>query len=225
MQTDLARFLGNATTLVVLLSACPVKGQSYLIDDSTRNGSFEDAVVSPWGGIDTVSMDADFASSGEWFGEVQSTLRTSSWQYLSVDPAHGREFVVRFDARIGTPGFDTVSAYINAWNADGTHVSPEVTVVSAVALGTDAWAYQERHFVFPATMDGTTIRLGLDISGGDGVSTSVGYFDNVVLLQVPEPSAHALILVALGVMLCWRHNPYEGCQARVRRRTRSLSFP
>src|SRR5689334_21997969 len=109
-----AIFPGKVTALIVLMAACSVEGQGYLINGSTRNGSFESGVSSPWVGIDAVMMTAGFASDGEWFGQVQSTRRTSSWQNLSVNPLQGREFVVQVDARIGMPGFDTVSGYINA---------------------------------------------------------------------------------------------------------------
>jgi len=219
MQTDLARFLGNATALVAFLTACSVEGQGYLIDASTRNGSFEDGISSSWGGIDAVLMDASFAADGEWFGQVQSTRRTSSWQNLTVDPLLGREFFVQFDARIGAPGFDTVSAFINAWNADGTSVLPEFTALIGPPLSTDAWGHYERRFVFPSDLDVTSLRVGLDMSGGDGVSTYIGYFDNVVVEQIPEPSSSLLVLVAFGVMaslrlVMRRHNKVTGANSR-----------
>jgi hypothetical protein len=170
-------------------------------------------MLSPWGGIDGVSHDAGFASDGEWFATVQSSLRTSSWQNIPVDLLQGREFVVSFDARAGAPEFASVSVYINARNADGTYpgVHPAVTTVSSPPLSSETWNSYETHFLFPDDLsdwDGSNIRLGLGFGGGDGMATYAGYLDNIALQQIPEPSSLSLLILGFGAVAYqrWRRD-------------------
>jgi hypothetical protein len=108
MQTSAMKVLIKAILPSVLLISLAAHAQGLLVGPSTRNGSFEDGASSPWGGIAAVSQDASFASDGEWFAAVQSTLRTYSWQYIPVDLVQGGGFIVSFDARTGAPAFGSV---------------------------------------------------------------------------------------------------------------------
>lgn len=189
----------------VLLISLAAHAQGLLVGPSTRNGSFEDGASSPWGGIASVSQDASFASDGEWFATVQSALRTDSWQYIPVDLVQGGGFIVSFDARTGAPAFDSVSVYVNARNADGTYpdVYPTVLSVSSPTLSSDTWSSYETHFFFPDRVgdwDGSNIRLGLGFRGGDGMTTYRGYFDNIVIEQIPEPYSLSLFVLGLGAL-------------------------
>ena len=209
MQTSSVKLLCKFILVFVLLIDLAAHGQGLLVGPSMWNGSFEEGVSSPWGGIDGVSQDAGFASDGEWFATVQSTARTSSWLLIPVDLLQGRGFIVSFDARVGASGFGSVSVYVNARNADGTYpaVYPAVTTVSSPPLSSGTWSSYEAVFHFSGDggdWDGSNIRLGLDFGGGDGMAMYDGFFDNVVLEQIPEPCSLCLLVLGLGAVVYLR---------------------
>src|SRR5438067_381465 len=86
--------------------------QITLIGPSMLNGSFESGVAAPWEGVE-VNQDSTFASDGSRFAILQSatspTARDLCFQFLTASPGNGFTFIATFDARNGTPGFDSVS--------------------------------------------------------------------------------------------------------------------
>lgn len=182
-----------------MVATTAVLGQSTLIGPATRNGSFEDGVALPWSGVNAVSNNPSFASHGAWFAVLQSPIRTGSWQYLAINPLNGRSLVVSFDARSkASSGFNSLSFFINTQNADGTDVLPSVSWLKTPPLTSSSWTSYLAVFQFPESWNGSSIRLGIDFGGGvSGGPTLTGYLDNVILQQIPEPSA----LSSLGLGL------------------------
>ena len=191
---------------MVAFSAC---GQETLIGPSTRNGSFEDGVNLPWGGVSIVTQNAVFASDGQWFATLSAagsgTARTDSFQSVVANPGNGRIFILSFAARNGTSGFDSVSAFINTQNSDGSSVLPTVTTLMSPLLVNSTWGTYQKQFAFPNTWDGSSVRLGIDFlkNGAINGTTYTGYLDNISLQQIPEPSSLALCLTS-GILAAHR---------------------
>ena len=195
--------------VTAVMAALPVCGQGVvtLVGPSVRNGSFEDGLPSPWGGVSIVTLDASFASHGEWFADLSETAngsvaRTDSWQYIAVNSQNGRTFTLTFDARIGAVGFDSIAASISDF-----FLVADQTLIAFPALGSNGWASYHMNFAFPESWDGENIRLSIRFtkSGAIPSTTYTGYLDNVVLAQVPEPSTLALAgLGGLCLFARWR---------------------
>lgn len=212
----------SIAVLGFILSASSALAQgTILVGPSTRNGSFEDGVAAPWRDA-AVANDPGFASDGSWYAVLQDTANGPTARAVpnqlfppgsnpSVNPDNGLTFILTFDARNGVVGFDSVYGYVNAWNADGTPVLPSVTLLTSPVLGSDGWAGYETVFQLPGTWDGGgSFLVGIQSTKvGAAVGTKyTGYLDNVVLQQIPEPSA--LVLLGLGkaallaVLMYWR---------------------
>lgn len=190
----------------VLSAAMTLAQGTMLIGPSTRNGSFEDGVASPWRDVQAINGPL-FASDGSWYGVSQDTAngqtaRAGASQILSADsslpanPANGLIFILTFDARNGAVGFDTVYGYINAWNADGTAVRPSANSITSPPLASSGWVAYETVFQFPETWDGGgNFIVGIQFTKQGAViaTTYTGYLDNIVLQQIPEPSSLALL--------------------------------
>lgn len=188
--------------LVTVLTciATATSGQTILIGPSIRNGSFEDGITSPWGGVNGTSQNASFASQGQWYGLLTeianvNAARTDSYQSVTSSFMFGRIFLLTFDAKIGNTGFDSISASINSKNLLGTFVAPIKTILSEPALTTDAWTTHQAQFVFPDSWDGNTLRIDIGFykSNAQIGTTYLGYLDNITLQQIPEPSSLALL--------------------------------
>lgn len=215
------------TFLLIVSAQClfaPVivfgQGAITLIGSSVRNGSFESGVASPWGmgPRDSVVQDATFASHGEWYATLSqvassiftnllTTVRSEAWQFIPVNPSDGPIFLLSFDARAGSPGYDQVYGSVEGASR---------TVVASPLLRADDWVRYEFRFAFsPAEMQSrTTIRLSILFYNTNGIvgTTYTGYLDNVVLQQIPEPVVSALLGLG-GGLLFWavrRRTHWEG---------------
>ena len=180
-----------------------IQGQTILIGPSIRNGSFEDGIISPWGGVNGTSQNASFASQGQWYGlltEVANinAARTDSYQRITANPANGLTFLLTFDIRNGLPGFDFVETSLSSLNSDGSYVSPTATILSSPTLDTAAWGTYQKQFLLPQSWDGSSVRLDIAFYKLSVVSgtTYRGYLDNITLQQIPEPAS--LILLGMG---------------------------
>jgi len=178
---------------LVLSSLSAIPQGTILIGPSTRNGSFEDGVATPWRGA-LVAQDPRFASAGSWYGVFPETANgttaraVASQIGLNASPANGLTFILTFDARNGALGFDSVYGYINALNADGSSALPSRTPVTSPPLGSNAWGEYQTLFQFPQTWDGGgNFLLGIQFTRYGAVVgiTYTGYLDNVILRQIP----------------------------------------
>jgi len=184
---------------------------AILIDSTTRNGSFESGSISPWASGIAVE-DPTFASAGSWYGVFQNanspTARSLAFQGFAIGPENaGSTFKTSFDARTSASGaFDNVDAYLFGSQADGTTVSSEV--VHILNLPSTSWINYQTDLHLPPTWDGTgqlSLQLLFHTSRAVPGVTYVGYLDNVVLEQVPEPSATMMLCLAVGICgwKCW----------------------
>lgn len=203
------------TFLLIVSAQClfaPVivfgQGAITLIGPSVRNGSFESGVASPWGmgPRDSVVQDATFASHGEWYATLSqmassiftnllTTVRSEAWQFISVNPSDGPIFLLSFDARAGSPGFDQVYGSVEGASR---------TVVASPPLRNDAWAHYQFRYQFSDLSTRATIRVMIQLYKTNAVvgTTYTGYIDNVVLQQIPEPVVSALLGLG-GGLLFW----------------------
>jgi hypothetical protein len=203
----------NMTSLsakIILLGAIAVQsvcgqGTFTLIGPGVRNGSFEEGVRLPWEGDLQVAHGSGFASEGEWFGSLSelangNTARAGTWQIVPVSIADGNIFVLQFDVRAGTVGFDSVTVSLQS-----TSVEPVVTILSAPPLASDRWVTYKVEFVFAETWASEIISPFIQLTKNNAVIgiTYSGFLDNVVLQQVPEPSTLMLSLVGcVFLMVC-----------------------
>jgi hypothetical protein len=180
------------TTLLIVgfcFANFAILGQGVLIDQTTRNGSFEDGALAPWVSQGaSVFQDASFASHGSWYGVVGSP----NWavgQFLGIGSTNGQSFLLSFDARGSTgTGFRLVQLSTRTETGPLTAI---MTPISAPPLSSTEWRNYIYEFQF-STGDWTT-PVGLTILfSGNGF----GYVDDVLLLQVPEPSCLALLALA-----------------------------
>lgn len=197
---------------LVLIAEPAVPQGTILVGPTTRNGSFEDGVAAPWRDNIQAAYDPLFASSGSWYGVSQEiakgqTARSVPNQHFQpgwANPDNGLTFILTFDARNGAVGFDSVYGYINAWNADGAPVLPSVRPITSPVLGIAGWGSYETVFQFPETWDGGgdfIVSIQFIKHGAVVGTTYIGYLDNIVLQQIPEPSAWALLgLGGAGVL-------------------------
>lgn len=191
-----------------IISVASSLAQGTLIGPSVLNGSFEDGVTSPWLGNAQASQDVFFASQGGWYGVLQRSsnggaLRAIAWQYLTATPNNGRMFIASFDARVGEIGFDSISVDFFARSSDGVFTSATESPLAFPVLSNSEWRTYELQYLLPASWTGDgEISLQILFHRADAVSgvAYTGYLDNIVLTQVPEPSA--LALLGLGGLLC-----------------------
>lgn len=191
---------------VGLLSALTVASCSFaqgtLIGPSTRNGSFENGALTPWGSGHDVRVlhDPAFASQGAYYASFQSALvrPVLMGQNLNPNPNEGLLFLLNFDARMDTPGLDIVTPLIGGRTPGGDSLSASVTAIAAPPLSTSAWQTYQYQLQMPAEWDNAGITLGISFSSNEplGGITHIAYLDNVILQQIPEPSA--TVLVGLG---------------------------
>jgi hypothetical protein len=188
------------------------QGTFTLIGPTIRNGSLEDGVMFPWRGTDaSVSHGPGFANHGEWFATVSTTasgqiLRPTLWQLIPTDRSRGVQFLLSFDARNGTMGFDAVQASLAGFNGDGTGISSSTTPIFTPPLLNSMWQSYQVEFLLPEAWDGggeILLHLTFWKEGAIVGITYRGYLDNIILEQIPEPSTLAL-LAAGGALLLLR---------------------
>ena len=219
-------------TIILFLSLVGLSayGQGTLIGPTTRNGSFENGVALPWGGVATF-QDLAFASQGNWFARAQaigngSVARTDSFQYLPATPGNGFMFRLTFDARIGSVGFESVGAFVSANNGDGTFVAPIVTSVATPTIVAVGWVTYQYQFQFPEVWDGGgSVRLGIGFTKNGAINgtTYTGFLDNIVLQQIPEPSSFALFGLG-GLFLAAGRHRRRGNTASKNTKARQFSW-
>jgi hypothetical protein len=193
--------------LLVLPVGLSGYAQGTLIDSNTRNGSFEDGVLSPWGGYFTVAQDSSFASQDSWFAVVQNSVVFSPFigQNLSADPNSGLLFLLTFDARIGDPGYVLVNTRMSGRSLGGTALSAVVTPITVPPLSASSWQSYQYELQMPQAWgnSGFTFSVGFSRTSVDGVLRTA-YLDNIVLQQIPEPSALALLALGGSLLAAFR---------------------
>ena len=202
MNTHLSLLKKCASLLFATSAALAALGQSTLIGPSTRNGSFEDGSLPPWSGYNVqVLYDAVFASDGDYYASFQSSsvLPVSMGQNLSPSLEAGLLFVLTFDARVEAPSLDLVSVFMSGRTPDGDPLKATVVPITTPPLSVSAWQSYEYQLLLPGAWDAAGVTLGISFSNNQplGGVTHYAYLDNVVLTQVPEPSAWVLLGIGL----------------------------
>jgi len=203
MHSLLLRFLSPLFVLGLVSSSY---AQSVLIGPSTRNGSFEDGLLAPWTARFSVIQDASFASEGTWYASAQGAfIPVVGGQTLTADQNHGLRFLLSFDARIDTPGLDVVTPSMSARTPAGVPLRATVSTIATPPLSTSAWQRYEYQLQMPANWNNAGIDFVISFSKNEPVNgiTHIAYLDNVILQQIPEPSA-LLLAVCGGAFLAWR---------------------
>ena len=200
MQTHTTRLLIGGTSFSIMLFSLSSHAQGVLIGPSTRNGSFEDGMLTPWVSGAQVQHNAGFASDGAYYASFQSSLvrPISAVQNLLPNPSDGLTFMVSFDARMDSPGLNTVSSWMGARTPGGAPLSATVITILAPPLSASVWQTYQYELQMPAGWGAAGVTFGINFSNDQplGGVTHTAFLDNVNLTQIPEPSA--LALVALG---------------------------
>jgi hypothetical protein len=209
--------------LFVLAVAASADAQGNLVGPSTRNGSFEDGVLAPWGsGHDVRAIhDAAFASEGTYYASFQSSLvrPVLMGQSLLPSPNDGLVFILSFDARMDTPGLDMLSPSIDARTPEGASLNAIVTAIVTPPLTTSGWQSYQYQLEMPAIWNNAGVHLGISFSRNQplGGITHYAYLDNVILQQIPEPSALALLGLGGSLFAASRlRQPCENSTAHTR---------
>jgi hypothetical protein len=214
----------NRKVTLLLLSAAVAtcsfaQGTLTLIGPTTRNGSFEDGILSPWttsAGSVSVIQNPSIATHGRWFADVSITaqdsmVQASIFMELAADPAEGRTFDVTFDARNETFPFAGIRVLFATLDKDAV---VKFTTNRFFALPQQGWQTYRVQFQVPEVWDNGSLSLGLRFEPRMGVPgrTYRGYLDNIVLQQIPEPSVFALCGVGIifwAAGLLRRRNAFE----------------
>jgi len=213
MNTYLSLLKKCAGLLIAASLASAALGQGVLIGLSTRNGSFENGALPPWSGYGSqLSQDPLFASEGTYYVSLQSSgvLPVSIGQRLSPSSDAGLRFLLTFDARVEEPSLNLVSVLMSGRTPEGNPLSASVVPIAAPPLSTSAWQRYEYQLRMPESWDASGFTFGISFSKNQplGGVTHYAYLDNVVLTQIPEPSALALVgiggLLLAGTRLCRR---------------------
>jgi hypothetical protein len=205
MKPDVSPLGKYAGLLLFISGALWTSGQGILISSTTRNGSFENGVLAPWGSGHDVQVlhDAAFASEGAYYASFQSpsVLPVGMGQNLSPAQDAGLLFVLSFDARAGAPSLNEVATSMGGRTPEGTSLSATVIPIAAPLLSASAWQRYEYQLLMPGAWDAAGVTFGISFSNDQtlGGVTHTAYLDNIVLIQVPEPSVFALF--GLGAFL------------------------
>jgi hypothetical protein len=204
MIAQKSKFAQWTRLLLVLPVGLSGYAQGTLINSTTRNGSFEDGVAGPWSGYLTVMEDASFATDGDWYATIDSTVRPAlTVQNLTPNPNAGLTFSLSFDARMGNPGYNLVSTMMSARTPAGASLSASVIPISAPTLTTAVWQTYQYELQMPASWDSAGITFSIAFNNDQPLNgiPHYGYLDNIVLQQIPEPSE--LALFGLGGGAVW----------------------
>jgi hypothetical protein len=198
-----------AGLLVSLIVTTPfVQGDTILVGPSTRNGSFEDGVLSPWSAAvndASVLNDSSFASDGDWCARLSeaatsSSVRPSIFLTLNANRTDGLDFLLTLDARNGATAFSGLRVFFAAQNSDTSYAFATNSFLTPIS---DEWQAFALDFRLPEAWDGGgNLYLGLQYENQSAVVglTYSGYLDNVLLQQIPEPSELALFSLGGGLL-------------------------
>jgi hypothetical protein len=221
MKSRVSSSLPAGALAILLVAVASVYAQTTLIGPFTRNGSFEDGGLSPWvGSFNNFGVEADgaFASHGDWFAVAQSgvTLSPGISQNLHPDAAAGLLFLLSFDARTGTPGYTSVGCRMSARTSGGEPVSAVVTPLVVPPLSSVGWRTYQYQLQMPSAWDASGIGFAIAFSTQEplGGTLHSSFLDNVVLQQIPEPSAGVLFALGLGGLLTLRRSKQNPQRAR-----------
>ena len=193
-------YVSVLTALIVVSSGF---SQGTLIGPTILNGSFEDGTLPPWFGDFTTAEDSGFATQGSWFALVENSVVFSPAvaQNLTPNPSSGLHFLLTFNARIGDPGYASLTTTMNGRTQGGAALSAAVTPIAAPPLNVSTWQSYQYELQMPEAWDanGFTFAIRFSRTSTDGVMRTA-YLDSVVLQQIPEPSVFALS--ASGAFLC-----------------------
>jgi hypothetical protein len=220
MRTCIIKLVSIGCCLPLLATAPSAIAQGPLIGPFARNGDFEDGVLSPWAGsfgAFGVAEDPSFASHGNWFAVAESAFALSLFatQNLAPNPEHGLVFVLSFDARVGEPGYTSVSTRMDGRTPQGTSLTASISPIMVPPLSSSAWQTYQYRLEMSEAWDMAGVIFAITFSKAEplGGITHFAYLDNVVLQQIPEPGVLALLALGGALLVGARvHTP-----TRVRR--------
>jgi len=178
---------------IILLTCVNCKATTLIVDQNTRNGSFETGQLEQWfdpSGRNraTVIDDALFASDGSYYLEMDGIgpigMGVAISQYLCIDENAGATFTFSIDAKNGIYAFDelrvsiyalTLNGYIYG-SADKIFIMPTEAANGWVTFtGTENFSQEE-------WQDVRVLYFIVGYCGG-----GLGFLDNIILAQIPEP--------------------------------------
>ena len=193
----------------LLWFVCGNCGAVVLIDQNTRNGSFETGQWNPWDFSDNVLVhDVTFASDGSYYAELQTTTgRESIFQRdFSIDKNAGSAFMFQIDVRNGTNPFDELDVSVYGWTYSGQFIyTLPGNRFDIPAEAADTWVTITDTRTFNPSdwqeLDVRTLYFSIQFSKNNWVQGELlqGFLDNITLTQIPEPAT--VLLLGIGATL------------------------
>jgi hypothetical protein len=196
----------NVLVFIMLIVICESCDAIILIDQNTRNGSFETGQWYPWHFYDNVLVnDASFASDGMYYAKLETTTgRKLIFQRdFSIDKNIGPAFTFQVDVRNGINPFDELDVAVSGRTYDGKYVSGSPSNIFVIpAEAANSWVTITGTETFSAAdwqeLDVSTLGFTIQLDKKNWVNGELlqGFLDNIVLIQTPEPGT--LLLLGLG---------------------------
>lgn len=199
----------NILMFIMILIICGSCGAVVLIDQNTRNGSFETGQWNPWSvhsGLVLIN-DPLFASDGLYYIKLATTTGREhiSQGKISTEKNIGSVFIFPVDVRNGVNPFDQLDVWVGGRTYDGEFVyGAEYNMFDIPAEAANTWVTITGTKTFSAAdwqeLDVSTLSFGIQFSKDNWINGELleGFLDNVVLMQIPEPMS--VLLFGLGIL-------------------------
>lgn len=205
----------NILLFSMILVVCGNSGAVVLIDQNTRNGSFETGQWSPWHFYNDVLVNnPSFASDGMYFAKLETTTgREEIFQNnLYIDKNMGSVFIFQIDVRNGINPFDKlkISASGRTYGGQWVSASP-INRFDIPAEAANSWVTIGGTESFNAAdwqeLDVSTLCFTVGFTQNDQASGELlqGFLDNIVLEQIPEPATASIMIISGLIIVMKRH--------------------
>ncbi|HBG26507.1 MAG: hypothetical protein A2Y10_00925 [Planctomycetes bacterium GWF2_41_51] len=206
----------NILMFTMLLFVCGNCNAVILIDQNTRNGSFETGQWDPWGSGNALVNDVSFASNGSYYAKLETiTGRDGIGQRnFSIDKNAGPIFAFSVDVRNGINPFDKLDISVSGRTYNGEYIyGVEYNRFEIPAEASNTWVTITGTETFNVAdwqeLDINTLVFSIGFSKTNWVSGELlqGFLDNIVLTQIPEP-ASCLIMTISGLCVILRRRKW-----------------